>query len=126
MILLDTHIAIDILRKHPPALEWLAAVSEPICLPGIVVFELYQGCANKREADAMRRQIARFAVLWASDSVCAGILGEYANAHLAYAAGILDALIAATGITHNLKLNTFNQKHFAAFPQLQTVRPYVR
>jgi predicted nucleic acid-binding protein len=126
MILLDSDIAIDILRKHPPAIQWLVSVTDPVCLSGIVAFELYQGCYNKRDTEMLRQQLMPFALLWPSDAACVQVLADYANAHLAFAAGILDALIAATAITHGLPLNTFNQKHFAAFPQLKTVQPYTR
>jgi predicted nucleic acid-binding protein len=91
-----------------------------------VAFELYQGCYNKRDFQALEQQFANFALLWPSNEKCSEILASYASAHLAFAVGILDALTAATGITHDLTLNTFNQKHFAAFPQLKTARPYNR
>lgn len=65
MILLDSDVAIDILRRHPPALAWIRAQNDRVCLPGIVAL-------------------------------------------------------------HNVPLHTFNQKHFAAIPALQTIQPYTR
>ena len=50
MILLDTDIMIDLLRKYPSAFAWLASLGdEEIGLPGFVVMELIQGCKNKLE-----------------------------------------------------------------------------
>jgi predicted nucleic acid-binding protein len=40
MILMDTDVAIDILRGRPPAIAWLQALgSAPLGLPGLVVME---------------------------------------------------------------------------------------
>ncbi len=126
MILLDTDVAIDILRKHPPAMAWISSVQDRVCLPGIVALELYQGCHNKREVKALQKQIAPFAILWPDDNASNIALDTYADAHLTHSLGILDSLIAATALTHNVSLHTFNQKHFAAVPGLQTIQPYTR
>ena len=51
MILVDTDVAIDILRSHAPALSWLQVLgSAPLGLPGLVMMELLQGCHNKGRA----------------------------------------------------------------------------
>ena len=126
MILLDSDIAIDILRHHPPAMAWISSVQDNVCLPGIVVLELYQGCHDKREVVGLRKQLAPFAILWPSDAACNTALSNYAQAHLANALGLLDSLIAATALTYSVPLHTFNQKHFAAVPGLATIQPYVR
>ncbi|MBE9056747.1 type II toxin-antitoxin system VapC family toxin [Sphaerospermopsis sp. LEGE 08334] len=48
MILLDSDIVIDFLRKYPPAIIWLSSLGdEEIALPGYVAMELMQGCKNK-------------------------------------------------------------------------------
>ncbi|MBE9234132.1 hypothetical protein IQ231_21295 [Cuspidothrix issatschenkoi LEGE 03284] len=45
MILLDSDIIIDFLRKYPPAISWLSSLGEEeIALPGYVAMELMQGC----------------------------------------------------------------------------------
>lgn len=50
MIILDTDIMIDILRKFDNALKWLKSIgNEQIILPGFVMAELLQGCNNKIE-----------------------------------------------------------------------------
>ncbi len=126
MIVLDSDVAIDILRQHPPAMAWINSVQDNICLPGIVAARFYQGCYNKKEAAALAKQIKPFAILWPSESACDDALATYAKAHLSNSLGLLDALIAATALTHGTPLYTFNQKHFAAIPNLQTIQPYVR
>jgi len=48
MLMSDTDIMIDVLRKYTPALVWLASLgSTELMLPGFVVMELIQGCRNK-------------------------------------------------------------------------------
>jgi predicted nucleic acid-binding protein len=50
MVLLDTDVMIDILRKHQPALAWLDSLEkEAIGIPGLVALELLQGCRGKNE-----------------------------------------------------------------------------
>jgi predicted nucleic acid-binding protein len=126
VILLDSDIAIDILRRSPPATAWISSVQDNVCLPGIVALELYQGCRDKREVTALQKELAPFAILWPSDAACDTALTHYAKAHLTNALGLLDALIAATALTYSVSLHTFNQKHFAAVPGLQTIQPYTR
>jgi predicted nucleic acid-binding protein len=44
MTLLDTDVAVDVLRNHPPAIAWLQSLGgAPLGLPGPVVMELLQG-----------------------------------------------------------------------------------
>ncbi|WP_413173166.1 hypothetical protein [Anabaena azotica] len=55
MILLDSDIVIDFLRKYPPAISWLSSLGdEAIALPGYVAMELMQGCKNKLELQEIR------------------------------------------------------------------------
>jgi predicted nucleic acid-binding protein len=67
MILLDSDIMIDLLRKHSPAIAWIAARGDEKI-----------------------------------------------------------ALIGETALALNLPIHTFNQKHYAAIPNLKTVQPYTR
>lgn len=50
MILLDTDVAIDLLRGYAPAKEWFDALDEDeaLSLPGFVMMELIQGCDDKK------------------------------------------------------------------------------
>lgn len=60
MILLDTDVLIDLLRRYAPAVEWFDAlpVDEEIVVPGYVVMELIQGCRNKAEQERVQRELA--------------------------------------------------------------------
>ncbi len=61
MILLDSDVLIDLLRKYPPAMAWFDALQEDeeLMVSGYVVMELIQGCRNKVEQDRVRRELPR-------------------------------------------------------------------
>jgi len=59
MLLLDTDVMIDVLRRFPAAVAWLAVQStEEVVLPGFVVLELLQGCRDKADQDRVERLVA--------------------------------------------------------------------
>jgi hypothetical protein len=127
MIILDTDIMIDLLRKYPPAMAWLAALGdEEIALPGFVMMELIQGCRNKAEQGKVEKSAASHSVVWPSSKTCDEALSVFSRYHLSHSLGLLDALIGETALALNLPLHTFNQKHYAAVPNLKTVQPYTR
>jgi predicted nucleic acid-binding protein len=125
MILLDTDIMIDLLRKYHPAVAWLSSLGEEeIVLPGFVAMELLQGCRNKVEQEKVEATLQNYAIAWPSSETCDEALSLFADFHLTHALGLLDALFGATAIALKLPLCTFNQKHYAAIPDLTTVQPY--
>lgn len=127
MLLLDSDIMIDILRKYPPAMAWLASLNdEEIALPGFVVMELLQGCRNNAEQQKIEKTVAAFGAVWPSPTTCDEALSVFADYHLSHALGLLDALIGETAVALHLPLHTFNQKHYAPIPNLVTVQPYQR
>lgn len=125
MILLDTDVMIDLLRQYPSAVAWLDSLGEEeVILPGFVVMELIQGCRNKAEQEKVERELGAYGVTWPSPATCGEALSVFASYHLSHGLGILDALIGQMAVGLNLPLYTFNQKHYAAIPNLETVQPY--
>jgi hypothetical protein len=49
MILLDSDVVIDLLRRYPPAVQWFDQlyIDEEVVISGYGVMELIQGCENK-------------------------------------------------------------------------------
>ncbi len=71
MILLDTDVAVDILRGHPPAVAWLQGLgSAPLGMPGLVVMELLQGCQNKTEQQRVEQFCKPFVLHWPAEADC--------------------------------------------------------
>ncbi|MBM3242118.1 type II toxin-antitoxin system VapC family toxin [Candidatus Poribacteria bacterium] len=127
MILLDTDVMIDILRQYPPALAWLGSLGKrEIVLPGFVIMELIQGCRNKGEQAKVERELGAYSTAWPSPETCDEALYIFARYHLSHGLGMLDALIGQIAVDLNLPLYTFNQKHYAAIPNLKAVQPYER
>ena len=127
MLLLDTDIMIDVLRRSPPALAWLTSLgTTQLALPGYVVMELIQGCRNKAEQDQLERALTAYQIVWPSAAACDAALASFGQHWLSHSLGIIDALIAHTGIELGAPLHTFNQKHYDPITGLTTVQPYPR
>jgi len=125
MILVDTDVMVDLLREYLPAVAWLDSIGEEeIILPGFVVMELVQGCRNKAEQEKVKKELGVYSIAWPSPEMCDEALSVFARYHLSFGLGILDALIGQMAVVLNLPLYTFNQKHYAAIPELKTVQPY--
>src|SRR6266540_5791279 len=80
MLLLDTDIMIDVLRRHPPALAWLTSLgTAQLALPGYVVMELIQGCRNKAEQDQLERALMAYQIVWPSAAACDAALASFSQ-----------------------------------------------
>lgn len=125
-LLLDTDVAIDVLRGYPPALGWLESLvhEEIILLPGFVVMELLHGCRNKVEQQKVEAHVQAFEVVWPTAETCERAVSTFAKNHLSQGIGILDALIGQLAVDLGLPLATFNQKHYAAIERLRLIQPY--
>ncbi|MDQ2995677.1 MAG: type II toxin-antitoxin system VapC family toxin [Chloroflexota bacterium] len=127
MLLLDTDIMIDVLRRYPPALAWLTSLgTTPLVLPGYVVMELIQGCRNKAEQDQLEQVLNAYQIVWPSATACDAALASFSQHRLSHSLGIIDALIGHTAIALGTPLYTFNQKHYNPITGLTTVQPYTR
>jgi predicted nucleic acid-binding protein len=83
MLLLDTDVMIDVLRRFPDAVAWLAVQSiEEVVLPGFVVLELLQGCLDKADQDRVERLVAGGRVVWPTESACNAGVQTYAQFQL--------------------------------------------
>ena len=126
MLLLDSDIVIDVLRRHPPAVQWLGGVTEVVAIPGYVALEATAGARDARELQAVDSVLARLRVVWASTGACDTALQVFRQVRLSTAIGALDVLIAHTALELGLPLHTFDRKHYAAIPNLVTIQPYTR
>lgn len=53
-------------------------------------------------------------------------VANFRRLHLSHGLGLVDSLIAATALSLNVPLCTFNVKHFRHIPGLITEQPYQR
>ena len=126
MRFLDSDVMVDLLRRHGPALEWFASLTEEPALPGFVMLELMEGCRNLREMDDLLASTKEFEIFWPGEKDLNEALAAFPRAYLAHGMDMLDALIGACAIGHGAILCTFNQKHYRAVPRLKTEMPYNR
>jgi len=127
VILVDTDVMIDVLRRHGPAVTWLDSLdAEVIGIPGLVAMELLQGCRNREEQDQLERFLRPYQRHWPSQADCARAFDDFVAYRLSHDLGILDTLIAETAVGLNTQLATFNAKHYSVIPNAQIVQPYER
>lgn len=128
MILLDSDVLIDLLRKYPPAMTWFDSLPEDevLMMPGYVVMELIQGCRNKPEQERVQRQLGRYGVAWLAQTDCDIALDVFVRYRLSHNAGLLDVLIGQTSVALGAPLHTFNHRHYGFIPGIQTVQPYAK
>jgi predicted nucleic acid-binding protein len=126
MRFLDSDVMVDLLRRHRPALEWIASLAEEPALPGFVMLELMKGCRDLREMGELLRSTKEFEIFWPGEKDLNEALAAYPRAFLGHGLDVLDVLIAASALAHGAILCTFNQKHYRAMPRLKTEKPYRR
>ena len=125
MILIDTDVMVDVLRRYEPAIGWLESLgSKEIGLPGLVAMELIQGCRDLNDQQRVQSFVSMFSIYWPSDIDCERAFMDFAAHRLANGLGLLDSLIAETAIGRGAVLVTFNGKHYGVIRELQTLRPY--
>jgi len=127
VILLDTDVMVDVLRRFPPAVAWLESLGdEVVALPGFVVMELLDGAQDRDATNRIQKALAPYWVHWPTPEDCDRALAVFARGRLSHSLSPFDALIAETAKGLEMPLQTFNQKHFAGVPGLITIRPYAR
>ncbi len=127
MILIDTDVMVDVMRRYTPAVTWLDSLgTEAIGIPGLVAMELLQGCRDQEEQRRVERVLRPYTLYWPGQVDCARAFDDFATYHLSHALGILDALIAETAVGLGVVLATFNAKHYSVVSALQTIQPYAR
>lgn len=127
MILIDTDMAVDVLRGHGPAVEWWSGVTaERPVLVGFSAMELLGGCRDKKDLFRVDRFLGDITVLWPFPWTCEAGYRLYHDYRLTLGIGLVDSLIAATAMEYEVPLNSFNKKHFYGIVGLGLVHPYSR
>lgn len=128
MILLDSDVAIDILRDLPAAVSWFRNVpdSQEIVVPGYVAMELFFGSTTKRDRRGCRQFLRRCQIAWLDEANGHRALDLLVEVRPRIALGAIDALVAQTALVMHTPLHTFNVKHFRAVRDLELIQPYNR
>lgn len=127
MILLDADVAIDLLRRHPPALDWLQTqFGDDWFIPGYAAMEIIHGCNNARELNETSAFLRQYQIVWPSALTCQRAISVFGRSRLSAGVGILDTLNAYTSIELNTPIHTSNVKHYRPIPEVRTIQPYPR
>jgi predicted nucleic acid-binding protein len=120
MVLCDTNILIEVYRSNSDIATKLKSIGrENIAISDITYAELLYGALNKRELREIQEDLNSlfvYPVLPNISAMAVNLVGKYCLSHKLH---ILDALIAATAICHNLELYTLNIKDFIFIPGLK-------
>ena len=113
MILCDTSVLIEALKKNPIVIQAIEKIGlERIAVSVVTVMELYYGALNKAELKKIKRHLSSIRIFQIEEEIsimASDLIERYANSH---GLQIPDALIAATSINRDLQLYTGNTKDF--------------
>jgi len=123
-MLLDTNILIDYLRDIPQAVAYLESITGQMRISALTVAELHAGARNDSERQQLREFAGAFEVIPADAIICemgGDFRFKYSPSH---GIDLIDGIIAATAVVHELPLVTLNKKHFPMLANVIT--PYRR
>jgi predicted nucleic acid-binding protein len=118
-ILIDTDIVIDTLRGNSLAIAHIKINAHSLCFSAMTVAEIYAGIKGKKEESEVERFFSIFPIIPVSSEIAreAGFfVRQYRSSH---SVEIPDAIIAATCVSLNAELHTFNVKHYPMFNHLK-------
>lgn len=109
--LVDSDIIIDLLRAHPPALDFFGRETE-LQITCFSLMELLSGARDKVDQARLVKLLTPFPVLYPTKDGLQLAVELFQKHRLSKGTGLVDALIAGTAISAGAKLFTRNSKHF--------------
>lgn len=122
--LLDSDILVEFLRGREEAMRYLNDLDGDLLVSVITIAELFAGARNDTEGQVLDEFLSTLAAI-PVDRIIAERGGRYRQQYKhSHGTGLDDALIAATAEVMQLRLVTFNQRHFPMISNLLV--PYER
>jgi len=123
LILCDTNIFISWFKGEDHTIAALQAIGlENILIPSVTTMELIQGVRNKKELFQFQKKLKNYNIIHFNERT-SQIAIELIKAYkLSKGLLIPDAIIAATALTYNLRLFTYNLKDFNFIPNIRLFR----
>lgn len=113
MIICDSNVIIELLKGNGEVLDNLDRIgSENILISSITAMEIYYGALNNKELKKLRKYLAEINTIHLNkdiSEIATNLIIEYANSHNLE---IPDALIAASALSEEMELYTYNLKDF--------------
>jgi predicted nucleic acid-binding protein len=120
LILCDTNIFISWFSGDIDTRTRLEGIGlEHILIPSVTVMELLQGTRNKKESSELKKKLKAYHIIHFNEATSKLTIELIEQFRLSHGLLIPDAIIAATAITFNLKLFTYNLKDFKFIPGIQ-------
>ncbi|WP_022953947.1 type II toxin-antitoxin system VapC family toxin [Leucothrix mucor] len=119
MIILDTNVLIEVLKNNTETISTLSKLQEPLFISTITSMELFYGARDKQEVKMLGRFLEKFEHFPLDESIsyCAlKLVREFAKSHTL---DIPDSLIAASALTNQASLFTYNTKDFRFIPEIK-------
>jgi len=99
MLLIDTDVAVDLLKGRAPELAWLDSLGDTeVLIPGFVAMALIQGCRNKAEQDKLESELGDYPVVWPSPTICGKALSAFSQHRLSHGIGELLSIVVDEGV----------------------------
>ncbi|MEI7501549.1 MAG: type II toxin-antitoxin system VapC family toxin [Bacteroidota bacterium] len=113
LILCDTNILISWFSGDPETCKRLERIGLiNILIPSVTIMELLQGTQNKSESLQLKKKLKAYNIIHFNETTSKLAIELIEQFRLSHGLLIPDAIIAATAITFNLTLFTYNQKDF--------------
>ena len=120
LILCDTNIFISWFSGDIDTRKRLESIGlEHILIPSVTVMELLQGMQNKKESSQLKKKLKAYHIIHFNETTSKLTIELIEQFRLSHGLLIPDAIIAATAITFNLKLFTYNLKDFKFIPGIR-------
>ena len=120
-VILDTNILIEILKGEKRTIAKVESMERELCISSITAMELYYGALDKAEVRRLEKFVSLFTVIYPDETLsrkAMELVKRYAKSH---SLDIPDSIIAATALTRNCELFTYNRKDFRYIEELKLV-----
>lgn len=127
MILCDTDILIEFLKKNEAVIDALREIGQQnLAVSHITVAELYFGALNKAELAKIQRNLRPLQSYPITAGISQRLLLLMQSYALSHKLSLPDALIAATALEHDVALFTMNTKDFGFISGLKLHKPQAK
>jgi len=124
LVICDTNVFINFFNGHNGTIRALRELGDKkILIPSVTVMELFQGMGNKTELKSMKKKIKNYSILHFNSDVSRLAIDYINTFSLSHNLQIPDAIIAASAVTFDLPLFTYNIKDFHYIPKIQLFNP---
>jgi len=120
IVFVDSCVVIDFSKNNSCVTDRLSQIQSP-CLNFIVEMELLQGARNKRDLIAIQQKLESFSLLKLAPEIETLSTKLITTFNLSHGLTIGDAVIAATCLTYDIPLWTYNLKDFKYIPGVELI-----